>query len=250
MGCSQFGIVHITSPQKIIGDASPFHYILHVKLLEANTANLGNYFIIKIESWCLQMANVIPTGKDRTTSIILCLLGLIGFGGLHCFYHGKILKGVLYFFTFGLFGIGTLIDLIRMLADKTVNVAATVPAAPAPPAPPTHTAGVKPTYKRLPSLPGYERSYDYTDVVIAGTQYRSFHVSLGDDLDFRPEPTNEYDCEAVAVYCNGQHIGYIPDNRLKAMYHDFCAKGGQVRGFVKGVTTDGVTMAIGYYSRV
>lgn len=50
--------------------------------------------------------------KNKTTAYILWLfLGL--FGG-HQFYLGKIGKGVLYFFTFGLFFIGWFIDLFTL----------------------------------------------------------------------------------------------------------------------------------------
>lgn len=51
--------------------------------------------------------------KNRTVALILCIfLGIIG---AHHFYVGKIGMGVLYFFTFGLFGIGWLVSLISIL---------------------------------------------------------------------------------------------------------------------------------------
>jgi TM2 domain-containing membrane protein YozV len=39
------------------------------------------------------------------------ILWLFGFTGSHRFYFGKPISGILYFFTFGLFDIGWLIDL-------------------------------------------------------------------------------------------------------------------------------------------
>lgn len=51
--------------------------------------------------------------KDKWTAVILCLL--LGVVGGHKFYEGKAGMGILYIFTFGLFGIGTLVDLIVLL---------------------------------------------------------------------------------------------------------------------------------------
>ncbi len=51
--------------------------------------------------------------KDKWITLLLCFLG--GAWGLHKFYEGKIGMGVLYLFTFGLFGIGWLIDVITIL---------------------------------------------------------------------------------------------------------------------------------------
>jgi TM2 domain-containing membrane protein YozV len=49
--------------------------------------------------------------KSTTTAYLLLLLNLIGIAGANRFYVGKIGTGLLYLFTFGLFGIGTLYDL-------------------------------------------------------------------------------------------------------------------------------------------
>lgn len=53
--------------------------------------------------------------KDKNTALILCLFGFVGIGGLHHFYGGNIGKGILYLFTGGLFLIGTIIDLIKIV---------------------------------------------------------------------------------------------------------------------------------------
>jgi hypothetical protein len=45
------------------------------------------------------------------TSYILWLLGLTGFAGLHRLYNGKIGTGLLWLCTWGLFGVGQLVDL-------------------------------------------------------------------------------------------------------------------------------------------
>jgi TM2 domain-containing membrane protein YozV len=46
-----------------------------------------------------------------STSYLLWMLGFLGFSGVHRLYNRKIFTGLLWFFTFGLFGIGQFIDL-------------------------------------------------------------------------------------------------------------------------------------------
>ena len=48
--------------------------------------------------------------KSKWVSFFLCLF--VGVFGAHKFYEGRILLGILYVFTGGLFGIGIIIDLI------------------------------------------------------------------------------------------------------------------------------------------
>ena len=61
------------------------------------------------------MANyvAVTSDKKRKTALLLCIfLGCLGF---HLFYVGRIGKGLLYMCTFGLFGIGILIDFFSIL---------------------------------------------------------------------------------------------------------------------------------------
>lgn len=62
---------------------------------------------------------VIGKPKNKTTAIILCCIGFFGLGGLHKFYEGKFLMGLIYLFTGGLAFIGTIIDLIVLLGKPS-----------------------------------------------------------------------------------------------------------------------------------
>ena len=51
--------------------------------------------------------------KNKWVSFLLCLF--LGYFGAHKFYEGKAGMGILYLFTFGLFGIGWFIDCVILL---------------------------------------------------------------------------------------------------------------------------------------
>lgn len=51
--------------------------------------------------------------KNKWVAFLLCLF--LGYLGAHKFYEGKVGMGLLYLFTFGLFGIGWVIDCIALL---------------------------------------------------------------------------------------------------------------------------------------
>lgn len=46
------------------------------------------------------------------TSYLLWFACLLGFCGIHRFYNGRWITGLIWFFTFGLLGVGQLLDLI------------------------------------------------------------------------------------------------------------------------------------------
>lgn len=55
-------------------------------------------------------------GKDKNLTLILCIFG--GLIGLHQFYVGKIVLGIIYLLTGGLFSIGWIVDIIRILSGS------------------------------------------------------------------------------------------------------------------------------------
>ena len=54
--------------------------------------------------------------KSKTVALLLCIF--FGYFGLHYFYTNKKGMGLLYFFTTGLFGIGWIIDIIRIICGS------------------------------------------------------------------------------------------------------------------------------------
>lgn len=58
--------------------------------------------------------------EHKIVYVILCWA--FGYFGVHRFYDRKIFSGIIYLFTFGLFGIGVLIDFVIGLIDVVKNV--------------------------------------------------------------------------------------------------------------------------------
>ena len=60
----------------------------------------------------------VTSDKDKKTALILCCLGILGLGGIHDFYLGKIGSGIIKFITLNWFFIGTIIDLIKIASGS------------------------------------------------------------------------------------------------------------------------------------
>lgn len=54
--------------------------------------------------------------KSRTTALVLCIF--VGIFGIHNFYVGRYGRGFLFFFTMGLFGIGWILDIFKILLGR------------------------------------------------------------------------------------------------------------------------------------
>ncbi len=52
--------------------------------------------------------------KEKITALILAILGIFGIAGIHRFYVGKIGTGILWLLTAGVFGIGTIVDIVMI----------------------------------------------------------------------------------------------------------------------------------------
>ena len=59
--------------------------------------------------------------KSKTTALLLCIF--LGWMGAHYFYVGRIMRGIVSLFTFNLFGIGRIYDIVKValggLKDNT-----------------------------------------------------------------------------------------------------------------------------------
>lgn len=53
--------------------------------------------------------------KSKWVAFVLCIIGFVGIAGLHEFYVGKTITGVLMFLTVGLLGFATLFHAISIL---------------------------------------------------------------------------------------------------------------------------------------
>ena len=62
--------------------------------------------------------NYYVSSKSKTTAVLLCMLGFLGFGGIHRMYVGKWATGALYAMSFGVLFIGTLYDLCMLYYEK------------------------------------------------------------------------------------------------------------------------------------
>lgn len=120
----------------------------------------------------------------------------------------------------------------------------------APPAPkqPEAPPAATPAVPVLPAVSGYELKYKYSEVNIAGSaHYECDGLSIGKMIDFVPEPDNEHDPKAVAIFYDGIKRGYLPANQLQAMYHDFRARGGDAIGIITRLGSGSLQMLLGFY---
>lgn len=84
-----------------------------MSLMSPGSGRIGFERMNKKELQMTRMYVVNTSDKSKTTALLLCIF--LGFFGAHQFYVGKIGKGLLYLFTAGIFGIGWIVDIFRIL---------------------------------------------------------------------------------------------------------------------------------------
>lgn len=101
------------------------------------------------------------------------------------------------------------------------------------------------------TVSGYELKYSYNDVIVAySNTFDLSVVSIGAYLDIEEELTNEHDPKAVSVKYKGAKLGYLPQNRLQGMVHDFRSRSGDILARAVSKENNNLIISIGYYDEV
>lgn len=145
------------------------------------------------------------------------LVLLLGWSGIHKFIEKKTALGIIYFFTFGLFGIGWLIDIIIAGSKlKNKSVKSTMP---------TSSGNtlridvVGENYRKneIASVMSGNRMYNIPDdefIKKVDSHKNIYRFKFREtEAQLVPEPTNPHDANAIKVLVDGVHVGYIPANR-------------------------------------
>ena len=145
--------------------------------------------------------------RNKNSRILITILG--GWFGLHRYLDRKIVSGLIYTFTFGVFGIGWLIDVYHAFTISNLSKAYNYTDLPSPDQ--TLSVGDR-TYKL---------AYSYDNVELYTMTPFSFSIPSNALLGFRTEPNNDYDKRAIYFLWNNTNIGYIHIGRLQDMMHDY-----------------------------
>ena len=139
----------------------------------------------------------------------LLIVVLFGWLGIHKFMEKNSTMGWAYLFTFGLFGIGWIVDIAKSLFDvinenqnttrsqntDTKNIISQKPA---------YTPPAKPESEKNYDLfdkciDNYYLAYEYEEKIVF-PKVDSITGNGGKKIVFKQEPDNEYDNKAVALY--------------------------------------------------
>lgn len=96
-------------------------HVIELRLPEENSTNYdrtteGSQNLDEAAKQMINEYKNTPSKKKKKTALLLCIFG--GYFGLHYFYVEKIGMGILYLCTVGIFGIGWIVDIIKVAAGK------------------------------------------------------------------------------------------------------------------------------------
>lgn len=129
---------------------------------------------------------------------------LFGWSGIHKIMDKKYGTGILYFFTFGLFGIGWIVDIIAVATDKGGTYKIDV---------------VGESYHKddILSIAKDNPIFSYTDEQFIEKVAENKHIYKykyqETEARLVPEPNNPHDPNAIMVLVGSAHVGYIPAAR-------------------------------------
>ena len=151
----------------------------------------------------------------KNNLILNCLATVfLGYFGVHKFMEKKNKMGLLYLFTFGLFGIGWMLDSVKsiyQLINSYINKPTKIP------------IFIESNYLFEELIEDYALKYKY-EKNIAGVEYRNleFTTLSNNFINFEFEE-NEFDNKSIKLMLNNIHLGYIykDDNMLRDMIYNY-----------------------------
>ena len=187
--------------------------------------------------------------KKMIIGLVLLAIGVIGILGLLGEFSSDVLLGSLISIVIG----AVLIWLDKKPKKTTVSTTS---------APQTSTP--TPSEPKKEEIPDGEKDYNLFHELLDG-QFLCYEyenkICLTDDafehivgnggkqITFDFEPENEYDKKAVALYVEGEKIGYVYQGKTQDMIHSYHKQGRTICGYLNkySVTENTATFKIGFY---
>lgn len=102
-------------------------------------------------------------------------------------------------------------------------------------------------------LDGSILSYEYEEnICLADNVIDKVSGNGGKELTFVPEPDNQYDDKAIAIYLDDLKIGYVYKGKIQNMLNDWIKRGDTYFGYINKIFVDDnkATYKIGFYKPV
>ena len=191
----------------------------------------------------------------------LLIVILFGWLGIHKFMEKNSTMGWVYLFTFGLFGIGWIVDIAKSLfvvinenqnatRSQNTEIKNIIPQKPA------YSPQAKPESEKNYDLfdkciDNYYLAYEYEEK-IAFPKIDSITGNGGKKIVFKQEPNNEYDNKAIALYLDENKIGYLYRGRTQDMVNDWIKKNDYFGGYINKINVEQstATFKIGFYKDI